>query len=210
MERKKITCPESAHLEEIELERTPFGIVLNSCSRFGPRCATQCEAECARRMDRRDRLRGVDRRERVLVIYADEQRIRPIANVIAATLEADGLAVELADADSGPAPPPASYEAVVIGFPVRFGRYRRAIWEYIRAHRDALASIPVSGFGVSRTGRLDSARLRRDTGLRPRRMSGFVQPRVWTEESRDRGAWTNQARAFALELAAEIPMLERR
>ena len=42
MERKLITCPISAHLEEIEYERTPLGIVIDQCSRFVPRCAIVC------------------------------------------------------------------------------------------------------------------------------------------------------------------------
>jgi hypothetical protein len=55
MERKLITCPETAHLEEIDYERTSLGLVIVGCSRFQPRCAVECECECARRMDRRDR-----------------------------------------------------------------------------------------------------------------------------------------------------------
>ena len=57
MERKLITCPETAHLEEIDYERTPLGLVIVGCSRFQPRCALECGCECARRMDRRDRAR---------------------------------------------------------------------------------------------------------------------------------------------------------
>jgi hypothetical protein len=60
VERKLITCPESAHLEEIEMERTPDGIVIISCSRFSPACAVECAVECAVRMNRRDRLRAAN------------------------------------------------------------------------------------------------------------------------------------------------------
>ncbi len=60
MERKLITCPESAHLEEIEMERTPDGIVIISCSRFSPACAVECAVECAVRMNRRDRVRAAN------------------------------------------------------------------------------------------------------------------------------------------------------
>lgn len=63
MERKLITCPETAHLEEIEMERMPRGIVILSCSRFSPACAIECVSECAVRMNRRDRLRAATPRE---------------------------------------------------------------------------------------------------------------------------------------------------
>lgn len=51
---KYVTCPESAHLEMIELEDTPLGILITSCSRFAPGCI-ECPRTCAARLDRRDR-----------------------------------------------------------------------------------------------------------------------------------------------------------
>jgi hypothetical protein len=55
MERKQIICPETSHVEVIELEPTPFGIVIASCSRFSPPTCVECTCECAARLDRRDR-----------------------------------------------------------------------------------------------------------------------------------------------------------
>jgi hypothetical protein len=55
MERKLVTCPETAHLEEVDYEPTPLGLLITGCSRFQPRCAVQCARECARRIDRRER-----------------------------------------------------------------------------------------------------------------------------------------------------------
>ena len=49
-----ITCPETAHLELIECEETPFGLVIARCSRFRPACAVTCPRTCAARLDRRD------------------------------------------------------------------------------------------------------------------------------------------------------------
>ena len=49
-----ITCPETAHLELIEYDDTPFGRVIAACSRFRPACAVECPRTCAARMDRRD------------------------------------------------------------------------------------------------------------------------------------------------------------
>src|SRR5690242_3608693 len=122
MERKQITCPDTADVEEIDLLRTPFGIVIDGCSRFEPRCALRCGRECARRMDRRDQRQVDDREERVLVVYADAQRTRPVCTSLAAELVRDRMRVEQANAD-GWAPPPCDYDAVVIGTSLRFGRY---------------------------------------------------------------------------------------
>lgn len=53
MERKLVTCPESAHLEEIEFEQTPCGMVITACSRYSG--DVRCARECAARLDRRAR-----------------------------------------------------------------------------------------------------------------------------------------------------------
>jgi hypothetical protein len=55
MERKRITCPETSHLELIDYEQTPLGIVIAGCSRFLPRCSLACSRECAACLDRRSR-----------------------------------------------------------------------------------------------------------------------------------------------------------
>lgn len=49
-----LTCPETAHLEMIEYDETPFGMVVVACSRFRPACAITCPRTCAARLDRRD------------------------------------------------------------------------------------------------------------------------------------------------------------
>lgn len=49
-----LTCPETAHLEMIEYEQTPYGVVIAACSRFRPACAVDCPRTCAARLDRRD------------------------------------------------------------------------------------------------------------------------------------------------------------
>jgi hypothetical protein len=56
MPRKLITCPETAHLEDIEYEHTPLGMVIVSCSRFAPDCEPRCARLCAARLDARERL----------------------------------------------------------------------------------------------------------------------------------------------------------
>ncbi|HSJ99838.1 MAG TPA: hypothetical protein VK932_01300 [Kofleriaceae bacterium] len=55
---KRVTCPETAHLAMIELERHPLGTLIAACSRFAPSCVPACSRSCAGLMDRRERLAG--------------------------------------------------------------------------------------------------------------------------------------------------------
>ena len=57
MIRMLVTCPETAHLEEIRYDHHPLGMLVLSCSRFVPRCALTCPRTCAARLDRRDHAR---------------------------------------------------------------------------------------------------------------------------------------------------------
>lgn len=50
-----VTCPETAHLEMIEHEDTPCGMLILGCSLFRPPCSLACQRTCAARFDRRDR-----------------------------------------------------------------------------------------------------------------------------------------------------------
>ena len=51
-----VTCPESAHLELIELEQDPLGLLVQACSRFRPPHCLHCPRTCAARLDRRAAL----------------------------------------------------------------------------------------------------------------------------------------------------------
>ena len=55
MPKKLVTCPERAHLEELEYEDHPLGMLITSCTRFCPRSAVVCARTCAARLDRRMR-----------------------------------------------------------------------------------------------------------------------------------------------------------
>ncbi len=46
-----VTCPESAHLEEIDFDVTPLGMLIRRCSAF--RDCVDCPRTCAARLDRR-------------------------------------------------------------------------------------------------------------------------------------------------------------
>lgn len=56
-----LTCPESAHLEKIDYDEHPLGMLVRGCSRFSPPCAVDCPRTCAARIDQRNRLREAAR-----------------------------------------------------------------------------------------------------------------------------------------------------
>ena len=55
--RKLVTCPETAHLEQIEYDDHPLGMLIVRCSRYGAKCPLECPRTCAARLDRRDKGR---------------------------------------------------------------------------------------------------------------------------------------------------------
>ncbi len=58
MASKLLTCPETAHLELVEYQPHPFGMLIDACSRFGAPCDVTCARTCAARLDQRARLCG--------------------------------------------------------------------------------------------------------------------------------------------------------
>jgi menaquinone-dependent protoporphyrinogen IX oxidase len=144
-ERKSVTCPESGHLEEVELDRTPLGLVVVGCSRFGG--GIECARECAHRLDKRA-LAQCETRERVLIVVNklgdDAARI---ASQLSEDLVGDDLVVEIAEAGRG-APPPADYDAVVIGAQVNHGQLSRELLDYVREYHDELDAMPAFFYSV--------------------------------------------------------------
>lgn len=53
MMRMLVTCPETAHLEEISFLHSPLGMLITGCSRTAED-RSPCSRTCAARMDRRD------------------------------------------------------------------------------------------------------------------------------------------------------------
>ncbi len=89
---------------------------------------------------------------RILILYATSHgQTHRIADAIADRLRARGHVVELADAGAGGRclPPPADYDAVVLGSRIQFGHHARAIGAYVRAHRAALDEVTSAFFSVS-------------------------------------------------------------
>lgn len=52
MLRRLVTCPETAHLEEIHYVDSPLGMLISGCSRLAE--GQMCSRQCAALMDRRD------------------------------------------------------------------------------------------------------------------------------------------------------------
>ena len=50
-----VTCPETAHLEQIDYDDHPLGMLIHACTRFHPACAMRCQRTCAARLDRKSR-----------------------------------------------------------------------------------------------------------------------------------------------------------
>jgi hypothetical protein len=56
MPYRLITCPETAHLEMIQEDPHPLGLLILACTRFRPSCSVDCPRTCAARLDRRSQL----------------------------------------------------------------------------------------------------------------------------------------------------------
>jgi hypothetical protein len=59
MPSRFVTCPESAHLEEIDVIATPIGLLVKRCSAFAdgiPNCPRSCTARLDQKAQRRRRL----------------------------------------------------------------------------------------------------------------------------------------------------------
>ena len=66
----RVTCPETAHLEEIDYEDTPCGMLITGCSRFVPRCSVSCERVCAAHLDRK--RRAMTAGDEITGVYGDD------------------------------------------------------------------------------------------------------------------------------------------
>jgi menaquinone-dependent protoporphyrinogen oxidase len=89
---------------------------------------------------------------RILIIYASHYgQTRLIAERIAQRLRVRNHEVEVTDARTTTVaiPSPNAYDAVVLGSRVELGRHSSDVLDYIRDHREALATVPTAFFSVS-------------------------------------------------------------
>ncbi|SHI23639.1 menaquinone-dependent protoporphyrinogen IX dehydrogenase [Ferrimonas marina] len=86
---------------------------------------------------------------RVLVLYSTvDGQTRRIAERIQARLEALDHQVQLQELERCTLPL-AQFDKVVIGASIRYGKYRPALFEFIRQHQATLASKPCAFFSVN-------------------------------------------------------------
>lgn len=99
---------------------------------------------------------------RALVAFATKDgHTRKIAERIGRVLEQRGLSVDVADlAALPPAFSPESYDAFVVGAPLRIGRHLRPARDFARTHRNLLEQRPSAFFSCSLTtaGKTEQAR----------------------------------------------------
>jgi menaquinone-dependent protoporphyrinogen oxidase len=111
-------------------------------------------------------------KKRVLVVFASSfGQTRKIAEGLALALRGRGCIVELGDAGQGVSglPPPADYDAVVLGSRVQYGKHAPAIAAYVHAHRAALFDVVSAFFSVSMSAS------RRELGSDP---NGYVKKQL--------------------------------
>lgn len=76
MPTRYVTCPETAHLERIEYDEHPYGLLVYACSRFHPACAVDCPRTCASRLDRKR-----EHDEEVALTVGDDTGVHQIASL---------------------------------------------------------------------------------------------------------------------------------
>lgn len=65
-----VTCPETAHLEEIDYEDSSAGLLVASCSGFASPCSMSCGVTCAALLDRK--RRAMLRDDEITEVYGED------------------------------------------------------------------------------------------------------------------------------------------
>ena len=88
---------------------------------------------------------------RVLIVYGTSYgQTAKVARHAADLLAASGVSVTLANADALPAGiAPGDFDGVIVGSSILYGRHRRSVARFVRAHRDALNAVPSAFLSVS-------------------------------------------------------------
>ena len=113
---------------------------------------------------------------RTLIAYSsvDGQTLK-ICNHIKQVLERGCRAVELVEVGGATAVEPASFDQVVIGASVRYGRHRGHVHQFVEANRAALERIPSSFFSVNVVAR----KLGKDTAESNPYVQAFLRKTGW-------------------------------
>lgn len=122
---------------------------------------------------------------RILLAYSSvDGHTRAICERLAARLTAAAHLPELAPLDGGPAIEVRSFDKIVIGASIRYGKHRPAVYEFIRRHRRLLDERPSAFFSVNVVARKPGKdtpesnpymkEFRKITGWRARRQAVFA------------------------------------
>ncbi len=88
---------------------------------------------------------------RILIVYASHYgQTAKIAQYMADRLRATGASVSLSSVNDIPRLiPPATYDGVIVGASINYGRHQRSIRRFARTNRDELQRIPSAFYSVS-------------------------------------------------------------
>ncbi len=88
---------------------------------------------------------------RILIVYASHYgQTARIAQSIADRLRADGATVLLTNVGDFPRQiAPESFDGVIVGASINFGKHQRSVRRFVRANRDELQRIPSAFYSVS-------------------------------------------------------------
>jgi menaquinone-dependent protoporphyrinogen oxidase len=133
---------------------------------------------------------------RILIVYASHYgQTAKIGRHIADRLRASGATVLLSSVNDVPRLiPPASYDGVIIGASINFGRHPRSIRRFARANREVLQTTPSAFFSVSgaecspdEVARATAQRyienFRRETGWQPAMSESIAGAMAYTKYS---------------------------
>ncbi len=144
-------------------------------------------------------------RHSVLVAHARHGSARRAGEAVAAQLAAFGLDVDVRPSTS--VDELAGYEAVVVGGPVRFGRWHHDARSFLARHRRSLAHMPVAVFATDAAhepdGEIELA-LVDVPELEPVATGRFAAPGHRMPFAPDRRNETNEIERWATDLAHEL------
>ncbi|MDR2208776.1 MAG: menaquinone-dependent protoporphyrinogen IX dehydrogenase [Azoarcus sp.] len=86
----------------------------------------------------------------ILILYSTvDGHTRTICERIGRVIEAEGHSVALWRIEDANSIDPASYDKIVIGASIRYGKHRRSVFEFIETHLSLLESKPSAFFSVN-------------------------------------------------------------
>ncbi len=118
---------------------------------------------------------------RILIAYSTvDGHTLKICERLRETLRSDGHAAELLEIGEPAAVDLASFDAIVIGASIRYGRHRRDVHTFVATHRAALEQLPCAFFSVN----LVARKRGRDTPASNPYVRKFLRQTAWSPRAR--------------------------